>query len=324
MGSGLATVAARLALLIPQLFGIALVVFLITHVMPGDPITALVGDFPAPPEYVARLRHELGLDQSLWVQFLDYAWQLARGNLGYSFGYGDSVVHVIGSRIGATLLLAATALAAGSFFGVLLGVLAAARHLRSTDHGITTLALVGFSIPSFWLSQLLILLFAVRLGWLPSLGISSLHADPTGLGAVLDVARHLFLPATALATGHLALMTRLTRTSMIDTIAQDYIRSARAKGVGTIALLFKHALRNALLPVLTAGGYSVGLLLSSSALVETVFGWPGIGRLLYDSLTRRDYPVLVGIFITTSLLAILANLVVDVLYARVDPQLRSA
>ena len=320
----MARVGARLLLLIPQLFGIALVVFLITHVMPGDPITALVGDFPASPEYVAHLRHDLGLDHSLWVQFVDYAWQLAHGNLGYSFGYGDSVVNVIGNRIGATLLLAGTALGLGSLLGIVLGVIAAARHLRAADHGITTLALVGFSIPSFWLSQLLILLFAVHLGWLPSLGITSLHSDPTGLGAALDVARHLFLPAAALATGHLALMTRLTRTSMIDTLAQDYIRSARAKGLGTIAVLFKHALRNALLPVLTAGGYSVGLLLSSSALVETVFGWPGIGRLLYDSLARRDYPVLVGIFITTSLLAILANLVVDVLYSRVDPQMRGA
>jgi len=295
-----------------------------THVMPGDPITALVGDFAAPPEYVAHLRHDLGLDQPLWVQFVDYTWQLARGNLGYSFAYGDSVVHVIAGRIGATLLLAATALVFGSLAGVLLGVVAAARHLRPADHAITTLALVGFSIPAFWLSQLLILLFAVRLGWLPSLGLSALHSEPTGLGAALDVARHLFLPAAALATGHLALMTRLTRSGMIDTIAQDYIRTARAKGVGTLGVIFKHALRNALLPVLTAGGYSVGLLLSSSALVETVFGWPGIGRLLYDSLGRRDYPVLIGIFITTSLLAILANLVVDVLYSRVDPQMRNA
>ncbi|GAC1419023.1 MAG: ABC transporter permease subunit [Candidatus Velthaea sp.] len=322
MGSGLATIVARLALLIPQLFGVALVVFVITHVMPGDPIIALVGDFPAPPEYVAQLRHDLGLDQSLWVQFVDYAWQLAHGNLGYSFAYGDPVIKVIGARIGPTLLLTASALALGSVVGVALGVFAAARHLRASDHVVSALALVGFSIPSFWLSQLLILFFAVRLGWFPSLGIHSLHSDPAGFGAVLDTAQHLLLPTIALAFGHLALIARLTRSSMIETISHDYIRAARAKGLAPRVVLFKHALRNALLPVLTAGGYSVGLLLSSSALVETVFGWPGIGRLLYDSLFRRDYPVLVGIFLVTSLLAILANLVVDVLYTRADPQLR--
>jgi peptide/nickel transport system permease protein len=322
MGPGLAAITARLALLIPQLFGIALVVFVITHVMPGDPITALVGDFPAPPEYVAQLRHNLGLDQSLWVQFVDYAWQLLHGNLGYSFAYNDPVMKVIGTRLVPTLLLTASALVLGSIGGVLLGVLAAARHLRASDHLVTTIALIGFSIPSFWLSQLLILLFAVHLGWLPSIGMNSMHSDPTGWGAVLDTAQHLLLPTVALAFGHLALIARLTRSSMIETIAQDYIRAARAKGLAPQIVLFKHALRNALLPVLTAGGYSVGLLLSSSALVETVFGWPGIGRLLYDSLYRRDYPVLVGIFLVTSLLAILANLAVDVLSARADPRVR--
>ena len=323
MGPGLATIGARLALLLPQLFGIALIVFLITHVMPGDPITALVGDFPAPPEYVAQLRHDLGLDQSLWVQFIDYAGRLVHGDLGYSFAYGAPVIAVIGARIVPTLLLTASALMLGSLAGVALGVLAAARHLRASDHLVTTLALIGFSIPSFWLSQLLILLFAVRLGWLPSIGMNSLHSDPTGWGAAIDAAQHLLLPTVALAFGHLALITRLTRSSMIETISNDYIRAARAKGLAPHVVLFKHALRNAILPVLTAGGYSVGLLLSSSALVETVFGWPGIGRLLYDSLYRRDYPVLIGIFIVISSLAILANLLVDILAARADPRLRA-
>jgi peptide/nickel transport system permease protein len=311
-------------LLLPaQLFGIALVVFVITHVMPGDPITALVGDFPAPPEYVAQLRHDLGLDQSLWVQFFDYAGRLVHGNLGYSFAYSDPVIDVIGARLVPTLLLTASALVLGSLAGVALGVLAAARHLRASDHLITTFALIGFSVPSFWLSQLLILFFAVHLGWLPSIGMNSMHGDPSGWGATLDVAQHLLLPTVALALGHVALITRLTRSSMIETISNDYIRAARAKGLAPQVVLFKHALRNALLPVLTAGGYSVGLLLSSSALVETVFGWPGVGRLLYDSLYRRDYPVLVGIFLVTSLLAILANLVVDILAARSDPRLQS-
>jgi peptide/nickel transport system permease protein len=323
VGSRLATIAARLALLLPQLFGVALVVFVITHVMPGDPVTALVGDYPAPPEYVVQLRHDLGLDQSLWVQFVDYAGRLLHGNLGYSFAYGDPVIDVIGARLVPTLVLAGSALFLGSALGVALGVLAAARHLRTTDHLVTAFALIGFSVPSFFLSQVLILLFAVRLGWLPSIGMRSLHDDPTGWGAALDAAAHLLLPTVALACGHLALITRLTRSSMIETLSNDYIRTARAKGIAPLHVLFTHALRNALLPVLTAGGYSVGLLLSSSALVETVFGWPGIGRLLYDSLGRRDYPVLVGIFLVTSVLAILANLIVDLLAVRADPRLQT-
>ena len=315
--------ASRLALIVPQIFGVVAIVFVITHLIPGDPVTALVGDYPAPPEYVAQLRHDLGLDQSLWVQFLDYAGNLVRGNLGYSFAYGAPVAEVIGERIGPTLILAASAFLLGTFGGIVLGVIAAVRHLRVADRTVTVLALIGFSIPAFWLSQLLVLVFAVDLGWLPALGMHSLHSAPTAFGEILDVARHLVLPVIALSTGHLALMTRLVRSSMIETLHQDYVRTARAKGLASFLVVFKHALRNALLPVIAAGGYSVGLLLSTSALVETVFGWPGMGRLLYDSLYKRDYPVLVGIFIVTSLAAILANLAADVLQVRVDPRSRS-
>lgn len=327
MGSGLANgkiaYASRLALVVPQLLGVVVIVFVITHMVPGDPVTALVGDYPAPPDYVAALRHDLGLDQSLWVQFLDYAGNLLRGNLGFSFAYDAPVSVVIGERIGPTLLLAGSAFLLGTFGGIVLGVLAAVRHLRTLDHAVTIFALIGFSIPAFWLSQLLVLLFAVTLGWLPSLGMHALHSAPTAFGEVADVARHLALPVLALSTGHLALMTRLVRTSMIETLHQDYVRTARAKGLASRLVIFKHALRNALLPVIAAGGYSVGLLLSTSALVETVFGWPGMGRLLYDSLFKRDYPVLVGIFIVTSLAAILANLAADVLQARIDPRSRA-
>jgi peptide/nickel transport system permease protein len=315
--------ASRLALVVPQLFGVVVIVFVITHLIPGDPVTALVGDYPAPPDYIATLRHDLGLDQPVWIQFMDYAGHLIHGDLGYSFAYNAPVVSVIGERIGATLILAASAFVLGTFGGIVLGVLAAVRHLRATDHMVTVLALVGFSIPGFWLSQLLVLLFAVKLEWLPSLGMHGLHSEPTAFGEVLDLGRHLILPVLALSTGHLALMTRLVRSSMIETLHLDFVRTARAKGLAVVVVVFKHALRNALIPVIAAGGYSVGLLLSTSALVETVFGWPGMGRLLYDSLYKRDYPVLVGIFIVVSLAAILANLGADILQARVDPRSRA-
>jgi peptide/nickel transport system permease protein len=314
---------SRVALIVPQLFGVVVIVFTITHLIPGDPITALVGDYPAPPDYVAQLRHDLGLDQSLWVQFADYASHLVRGDLGYSFAYDAPVAQVIGARIGPTLILAASAFLLGTSGGIVLGVVAAVRHLRAADYAVTVLALIGFSIPGFWLSQLLVLLFAVDLGWLPSLGMHALHTEPTALGELVDLARHLVLPVLALSTGHLALVTRLVRSSMIETLQLDFIRTARAKGLGLRLVVFKHALRNALLPVIAAGGYSVGLLLSTSALVETVFGWPGMGRLLYDSLYKRDYPVLIGIFIVVSLAAILANLAADVLQVRVDPRSRT-
>lgn len=318
-----ATYLSRIALVIPQLLGVIVIVFTITHLIPGDPVTALVGDYPAPADYVARLRHDLGLDQPVWIQFLDYAGHLVHGDLGYSFAYDAPVIAVIGERIGPTLALAASAFVLGTFGGIMLGTLAAVRHLRAGDRLVTVLALAGFSIPAFWLSQMLVLLFAVELDWLPSLGMHALHTEPTAFGELADVARHMVLPVLALSTGHLALMTRLVRSSMIETLHLDYVRTARAKGLGMRLVIFKHALRNALIPVIAAGGYSVGLLLSTSALVETVFSWPGMGRLLYDSLFKRDYPVLIGIFIVTSLAAILANLAADVLQARIDPRSRA-
>ncbi|MDE2572554.1 MAG: ABC transporter permease, partial [bacterium] len=196
------------------------------------------------------------------------------------------------------------------------------RHLRIPDQAVSIVALLGFAVPAFWLSQILILIFAVHLDWLPSLGMNALHSQPTTLGRLMDVSRHLLLPVAALAAGHLALMTRLVRSSMIETLDRDYIRTARAKGLSRRTVVFRHALRNALLPAITAAGYSVGLLLSTSSLVETVFGWPGMGRLLYDSLFRRDYPTLTGIFLVTSVLAIAANFAADVAYGRADPRTR--
>lgn len=304
----------------PQLLGVVVVVFFLTNVLPGDPIIALVGDNPAPPDFVAHLRADLGLDQPLYVQFARYLVRLAHGDLGYSFTYGAPVVRVIWDRVGATLLLTGLALALSTAGGIFFGALAAARHLRATDAALSLGALVAFSIPSFWLGQLLVMVFAVWLGWLPSLGMASLHAPPSGIAAALDLARHLVLPAVALAAGHLALTLRLTRSSTIEALQQDYIRTAHAKGASAATVLWRHAVPNALLSVLTSFGYSVGFLLSGSALVETVFGWPGIGRLLYDSLFRRDYPVMIGIFLVTSAAAIVANLAADMAYARVDPR----
>lgn len=308
----------------PLVFAIAVVIFAIVHLAPGDPIQALVGDFPAPDEYVRKVREDFGLDRPLIVQFGRYVGALARGDLGYSFVYRQPVLTLIAERAGATALLTLTALAFASTLGLALGVLAARRPFSLLDGVVSGGSVAGFSVPVFWLGQLLILLFAVVLGWLPSQGMVSVREDYQGWARVGDVALHLLLPAFALSLRFLGMTARLARSSMLEVLGRDYIRSAQAKGAGELRVLLRHALPNAFLPVLTLLGYNLGFVLAGSALVETVFGWPGMGRLLYDSVFARDSPVLLGIMVTVSLTVVTANLVTDLLYAWVDPRIRDA
>lgn len=314
--------AIRSLYVVPQLLGIAILMFFLTYTVPGDPIVALVGEFPAPPEYVAQLREEFGLDKPLLTQFWLYLKGLAQGNLGYSFAFRASVLDIIGERIGATLLLAGSALLLGALGGVVLGLIAGRFHLTWIDASISVLSLAGFAVPVFWLGQIFILVFAISLQWFPTSGMVSLRSAPEGFARVLDIGRHLVLPSIALSFGYLSLTTRLMRASVIEALQQDYVRTAYAKGLRGLVVLIRHAVPNALLPVLTSTGYFIGFLLSGSALVESVFAWPGIGRLLYDSLFSRDYPVLMGIFMVTSLAAIAGNLLADLAYARIDPRIR--
>ncbi len=307
---------------VPLVLGLVTLVFVLVHLAPGDPILALVGDFPAPEEYVRRVREEFGLDRPLHEQYLRYVASLARGDLGYSFVQRRPVLEVVGERAGATALLTGTALAIAAVAGVGLGALAARRPFSWLDGAVSGGALVGFSVPVFWLGQLLILLFAVVLGWLPAQGMVSLRVGATGRDRLLDIATHLVLPAAALALRLVAMTARLTRASLLEVLSRDFIRTAQAKGAGAWRVLWRHALPNALLPVVTFVGYNLGLLLAGSALVETVFGWPGLGRLLYDSVFTRDYPVLLGIFLTVSLSVVVANLVTDLLYGYLDPRIR--
>lgn len=315
-------VASRLVLVLPQLLGVAVVMFIIIHLAPGDPIAALVGDFPAPPEYIQHVRAAFGLDRPLGDQLARYVTAVAAGNFGFSFFYQSPVALVILNRAGATALLTSTALVIATGLGVGLGIAAARRPFSWIDNAVSAAALAGFSIPVFWLGQLLIVLFAVALGWLPATGMMSLRAPSTGAAHWADVAAHLILPAAALSTGYLTLTTRLTRASMLEALTQDYVRTARGKGLGERMVLLRHALPNALLSILTLIGYNIGFILSGSVLVETVFGWPGLGRLLYDSLFKRDYPLLLGIFLTSGAAAIAANLLTDLAYAYFDPRIR--
>jgi peptide/nickel transport system permease protein len=315
-------VLGRLLQVPPLVLAIAVVLFTIIHLAPGDPVQALVGDFPAPDEYVRRVREEFGLDRPLIVQFGLYVGALARGDLGFSFVYRKPVATLIAERAGATALLTLTALVFASTLGVALGVLAARRPFSALDSLVSAGSVVGFSVPVFWLGQLLILVFAVVLGWLPAQGMESVRERHEGWARAGDVALHLLLPAFALSLRFLGMTARLARSSMLEVLGRDYIRSAQAKGAGEVRVLVRHALPNAVLPIITLVGYNLGFVLAGSALVETVFGWPGMGRLLYDSVFARDSPVLLGIMVTVSVTVVVANLLTDLLYVYVDPRIR--
>ena len=285
-------------------------------------MSVLVGEFPAPPEYVAQLRRELGLDASPPERYLRYVGSLARGDLGFSFRNRRPVADLIFERLPATLLLMASAMALAAVVGISLGVVASLRPYSLLDNVSSLLALIGYSIPVFWLGQILLVLLAVQVRLFPVQGITSVVNTPDGFGHLLDVGWHLVLPMVALSLRYLAINTRITRASMLEVFQRDFIITARAKGLSSSVVIWKHAFRNAMLPVVTVIGFNLGFLLTGSVLIETVFGWPGIGRLLFESLSSRDYPITLGVFVIGALTAIAANLLVDVLYAFLDPRIR--
>lgn len=315
--------ALRKLVQIPVLvFGVVLVVFVLVQLAPGDPVATLIGDAPASPEYVAELRAHLGLDKPVVEQFGIYLWNVARGDFGTSYYYNSSVLSLIMERLPATLLLMGAALVVATVVGVALGVLAGARPNSPLDASAGMLAIIGYSLPVFWLGELALLGGALYLGWFPSTGMTSVRESPEGLGAVLDVGHHLVLPAIVLATRYIAIDFRLTRSEMLEVLSQDYILWARAKGLSSRVVLFRHALRNALLPVVTVTGLNVGFAISGAVMTEVVFGWPGIGRLTLDAIQHRDYPVLMGIFIFITIGVVVINFLTDVLYAVIDPRIR--
>jgi peptide/nickel transport system permease protein len=307
---------------IPLLIGVIIVNFTIINLAPGDPVTAMIGDFPAPPEYEAALRARLGLDQPLWQQLLNYMGGVLTGDLGYSFANRRPVFDIILERAGNTLILTVTALVSAAAAGILLGVSAARRPGSWRDMLVTSVSLLGFSIPVFWLGQLLILLFAVHLQMLPAQGMVSVRLRAEGFAWFLDLLWHLILPAFALGMRYLVSTARLTRASILEAMGSDYITTALAKGASLNRVLYRHALPNALLPVATSIGYNFGYVLAGSALVETVFAWPGLGRLLFDAMLARDTPVILGVFLASAFMAVLANLITDLIYGWIDPRMR--
>lgn len=313
-------IARRLAQVVPLVFVIIVVNFVLIHAAPGDPVSVLAGQMETTEEHLAQLRREFGLDLPFVQQLLIYVGKVATLDLGYSYRYRQDVFGLIMSRLPPTLLLMAAALVITTVIGVWLGVVAARRPYSLMDNLATFLALAGYSMPVFWLGQLLLILFGLHLEWFPVQGMYSLRAPAEGWGRVLDGLHHLVLPALTYSVYHLTLIFRLTRVKMQDTLALDFITTARAKGVPERRVVYVHALRNALLPVVTVIGYNFGFMLAGSVLVETVFAWPGVGRLLYEAIMARDYPVLLGIFTCLSIMVILVNVLTDIVYAWIDPR----
>lgn len=302
-----AHIVRTLLLSLITLFGVSVLIFLMLRVLPGDPARVLAG-LNASEEQVARLREELGLDRGLLAQYWNFLTGVVTGDLGTSARTSRPVSSEIAVRLPATLILAVLATVIGSVVGITAGVIAAVRRNSVLDHVISSVAMMGVSMPVYWLGLLLILLFAVTLGWLPA----------AGSGEPLSIV----LPAVTLAAFSTALVSRMTRASMLEVLGQDYIRTAEAKGAPPKTVIIRHGLRNAFIPILTVISLQFGALLGGAVLTETVFGWPGIGRLLVDSIGARDFAVVQGIVLVYAAAFIILNVIVDVLYVVVDPRIR--
>jgi ABC-type dipeptide/oligopeptide/nickel transport system permease component len=313
-------IVGRLIQAVILIIAVTALTFILVRLAPGDPISFLVGE-RANPEFQERLRRELGLDQPLHVQLVTYFQHLARGDLGFSFTYQAPVLTVILSRLQPTLLLMAVSLVLSALVGIWSGVSSAVNAGSRRAAVVTVGSLVGYSIPAFWLGQILILVFGVWLGWLPILGMTS-RFNARGPEQWLDIALHLVLPVLTLTVFHVALISRLTRAAMLEVLDLEFVRVARSKGLSERVVVYRHALANAALPIITVLGLQLGSLVAGFVLVETVFGWPGLGRLTFDSIAARDYPVITGLFIFVAASVILSNLAADIAYAVADPRVR--
>jgi peptide/nickel transport system permease protein len=325
MNGRIAFLLRRLGHSVLMIVGIAVLTFFVLHLIPGD-----LADYMAAQggggdaAYVADLRARFGLDQPLWLQLFTFLSSLIRLDLGYSFRDNLPVIDVIKTRLPATLLLMSVSIAFAFIAGALLGAISAMRVHKVTDAVISFLAVLGYATPLFWLGLLMIYLFTVRLGWLPSSGMRTIGRPGAGWDAVADVARHVVMPALTLALFYMAVFVRLMRASMLEIATLDFVRTARAKGMSEFRVYFGHIIANAMLPMVTMLGVQISTILGGSVVVETVFGWPGLGRLTYDALVARDVNLLLGILFLSSVLVIATNLLIDCLYSVLDPRIEVA
>ena len=301
---------------------IAVINFLLIRAAPGDPATVMAGEAGAADEvFMAQLRERFGLDQPLPQQLANYLGHAARLDLGDSYRQQRPVMSLIAERLPATLLLTMTAFVISLTAGVALGAWTSARAGTWLDSLVSTLSMLFYATPLFWLALMAVLLFSVKLEWLPGFGFETVGAGYSGLARAADIARHLALPAATLALFYMAVYARMTRTSMLEVAQMDFIKTARAKGLSPSRIQRHHILRNALLPVITLAGIQAGSMVGGTVLIETVFAWPGIGRLMFDALVQRDYNLLLGTFLITAALAVAFNIVTDLLYTLADPRI---
>jgi dipeptide transport system permease protein len=326
----------RIGLVLPTFIGITLLVFSLIRLLPGNPVEALSGERGMDPERYTRLMHEFGLDRPLPVQYAEYVWKALHGDLGLSTVTHESVFAEFVARFPATIELSAVALLLALAVGLPAGIIAAVKRNTVWDYSVMGASLAGFSMPIFWWGLLLILTFSVGLGWTPVSGRIAVEFDipsVTGFmlidsllggdkGAFKSALSHLILPAIALGTIPLAVIARMTRSSMLEVLREDYVRTARAKGASSFRVIGIHALRNALIPVVTTIGLQVGTMLAGAILTETIFSWPGIGKWLVEAIGRRDYPVVQGGLLMSATVVILVNLSVDLLYGVINPRIR--
>lgn len=315
-------VLAKLAGIAIAILVIATINFILVHSAPGDPAVVMAGQSGGADEkFLAQIRADYGLDQPWYVQYGTYIGKIVQLDLGYSVRQGKAVSELIGERLGATLLLTLTAFFLSLVGGVALGAFAGLRQGKWSDVAISMVSLILYATPVFWLGLMLVLVFSIQLGWLPAFGFSNIRAASFGpIEYTLDVARHLILPAVTLAAIYMAVYTRLMRASIIEVSHEDHVKTARAKGLTKGQILRGHMLRNAAVPVVTFAGLQVGALMGGAVVVETVFSWPGLGRLTFEAVSARDYPILLGLFLVMSVLVIAVNLLTDLLHRIIDPR----
>jgi peptide/nickel transport system permease protein len=322
--SFVATFAKRLTYAAALIFAVLTINFTLIHAAPGDPAMVIAGEMGgADQATLDQIRKTYGLDRPILEQYTTYVGRALRGDLGQSYHYNQPVTTLILQRLPATVLLVMTALLAAILVGTMVGVWAS-RHPKSVGSGaVTVLSLVGYAMPTFWVGILLVILFGKVIPIMPIAGMRDVRIYGGWFVTAVDVLHHLVLPAFTLATVYMAQYSRLSRASMLEVLGSDYIRTARAKGLSERFVVWKHALRNALMPIVTIAGLQFGNLVSGAVLVETVFSWPGLGTLAYDSILGRDYPTLLGVLFFSSVLVIVANLLTDLTYRWIDPRLRT-
>ncbi|MBP6018876.1 MAG: ABC transporter permease [Burkholderiaceae bacterium] len=323
----LSFLVSRLGKAVFVVLGVVIINFMLIRMAPGDPAAVLAGESgSSDPLYVEQLRQEFGLDQPIYVQLWTYLKGVAQLDLGYSYRERLPVFDLILERLPATLLLMGCAFVFALFFGVLFGIIASRSRYQGKrpwlDSVLMTASLLIYATPQFWLALLAIIFFSLQLGWLPPFGMETVASGLTGWARAQDIATHLVLPTISLGCFFMAVYARLTRASMLEVLGMDFIKTARAKGVPVAQIIRHHALRNALLPVVTFAGIQLGQMAGGAVLTETVFGWPGIGRLMFDALLQRDYQLLLGVFLVTSTMVVIFNLLTDLIYRFVDPRIQ--